>query len=898
MSLSQECLGIRLSASNGRPTKMLALVVSLMLGVVALPVFAAPTMAQLLWSFQGPTPLTSPSFSASVPAGDDISVQIDSPGNPKGSAGPTSADVVITDSVDGVAFVACNFYYDPTNNTYAALYHHVAVSPGTRTITITQPNSTYVEASAADATGFLGTPTCDGSLNVTGGSTTQVTSASLSPAVTGQNNEIAFFVIGGGGYFPTVPSGYTNLSMGQLEAGYNIQATAGTSVSMSGTYNTPATWDGVIGGIYDASGQVNPLGMNLEQLAYYATEMPFLNIMKSGGASTSTGYSVGWMTATNSNWPDTGEEAYLQLDSDGYPTSLTASPTPTGGQVFNSVLTLINYNMGGVAPGASSCYQAGTYRLKYKGQGTVVVSGEGHLTLSNSSPNTYVSNTFTVTPGCAGSGIILSITAINSSTDYPRDISVVYQPYAASYDAGATFTPAFLSMLAPFSSLRFMEWKNTNAEFYWGSATASINSGATSLTLTSAWNGPSGSYPIVFIDGEQRSATFTVGSTAVTWTGGLTNTLSNAGNWVWGSQTYYTPFYVVSHQWTNRAKPSNAFWDNSDGVPLEVIVDLCNQIQANCHVNVPMMYSDADIAAMGQLIMSGTGMQSGYYGLASTLTATFELSNEVWNCGFNQCNVASSLGGITWPTQSAGGGNSAWNENYMGMRTAQMASDLQTAVGTTIFTRVLPTLGSQWANTNVAITALTTSYWSAGPATNYPIKSIAIAPYWGGNPNAGDCGTMTGVADPVSEFFATLTSQTGTPGNGSKVYTSIPGGGWYGQANGWTTAYASLMSSYPGLKLIAYEGGDNFYAIPLCAGWPALVTAAERDTRMGTSYTTELNFWKTNVGATSANIFNVFQDVGVIGINGSFGLLESIMQPISPLSGAPAKYKAAATFAQ
>jgi hypothetical protein len=320
-----------------------------------------------------------------------------------------------------------------------------------------------------------------------------------------------------------------------------------------------------------------------------------------------------------------------------------------------------------------------------------------------------------------------------------------------------------------------------------------------------------------------------------------------------------------------------------------------------------MESGDSDVEAMGQLVMSGTGMQSGFVGLNSTLTSTFEFSNEVWTCCFAQCLMAGSLGGAIWPGQSAGGGNTAWNENYMGMRTARMASDLQTAVGSTIFARVLPTLGAQWAVTSTATTALTCSYWSGNPCTGYPIKSIVVAPYWGGIPTTGDCTTMTGVANPLNDFFATLTSQTGTSANGSKDYSaSVPLGGYFGQANGNTTAYASLMSSYPALKLIAYEGGDGFYActgtgsgtgvcgstgMPTCAGWPALVTSAERDARMGAALVTE-NYWKTTVGGGQANIFNFFQDVGTIGVFGSFQLLESLQQPISPLSGAPAKYNA------
>lgn len=673
-------------------------------------------------------------------------------------------------------------------------------------------------------------------------------------------------------------------------------------------------------------GMMLPLGVNLELPQYYATEFPFLNVMKSGGVSPTLGYNVGWLTQSSSVF-DTEEEAYLSsvLDADGYPTTLTVGGMP-GGQVFNHVSTFINFNSsGGVTPGAASCYQAGTYRLKFKGLGTVQVSNDGSLTLSNSTPNSYTSGTFTVTPSCtSGHGLQLSITAVNSSTDYPRDISLVYQPYAAIYDAGAIFNPAFTAMLAPFTSLRFMQWKFTNYEFGGGTATTSVSAGATSLTLNSPWVAPTGAYPVMFIDGEKRSVTLTTGATTATWSGGLANSISSScmgGSWQWGSQCFYTTFFVENHPWANRSKPSNAFWDNADGVPLEIAVTLCNQINAGCYLNVPIMYSDADIQAMGQLVMSGTGMQTGFSGLNSALTGTFELSNEVWNCfTFTQCDAAGSLGGAQWPSQPSGGGNISWQRNWLGMRTAQMASDLQTAVGSTIFTRVIPTLGGQMSATGSVSDALATAYWSSGPAcitgTNpcaYPIKAINIAPYWGGNVKGAECTTMTGVTTPLDDFFAVMTGQTGTLANGTQDYSaSVPAGGWFGQANVWTQQYTALMPSYPALKLISYEGGDSFAncynngglcGFPgnpsnTCAGWPALVTAAERDPRMGAAYLTQQTWWKNNVGATAANVFHIFQDAGPIDINGSYGLLESVMQPISPLSAAPPRYNGAVTYIQ
>ena len=56
--------------------------------------------------------------------------------------------------------------------------------------------------------------------------------------------------------------------------------------------------------------------------------------------------------------------------------------------------------------------------------------------------------------------------------------------------------------------------------------TNGISAGATSATLSSAWALPSGSYTTTFSDLESKSVTYTNGSTAISWTGGLTNNVS------------------------------------------------------------------------------------------------------------------------------------------------------------------------------------------------------------------------------------------------------------------------------------------------------------------------------------------------------------------------------------
>lgn len=56
--------------------------------------------------------------------------------------------------------------------------------------------------------------------------------------------------------------------------------------------------------------------------------------------------------------------------------------------------------------------------------------------------------------------------------------------------------------------------------------TSGPTAGSTSATLNSSWTGLTGNYYVQFSDAETRTCSFTNGSTTVTWTGGLTNTVN------------------------------------------------------------------------------------------------------------------------------------------------------------------------------------------------------------------------------------------------------------------------------------------------------------------------------------------------------------------------------------
>jgi hypothetical protein len=241
-----------------------------------------------------------------------------------------------------------------------------------------------------------------------------------------------------------------------------------------------------------------------------------------------------------------------------------------------------------------------------------------------------------------------------------------------------------------------------------------------------------------------------------------------------------------------------------------------------------------------------------------------------------------------------------YNQCWNGYQCAQIANAMQTIAGSA-FSRCHPVVACQAANQGSSgIYSLTTPLWTSVAVNAAPIKAVAIAPYVGATYQTADMTTMMGVATPLDDFFACITSQTGTTANGSHSYSaSVPSGGWLGAAQRWISAYQTYVTGLTGtmqpLKLITYEGGQQFYPATSVTGWQAMVESAERDSRMGTAYTNLLDYWATNVSATSANIFNNFNDCYQPSQYGAWGVLESILQPLTGVN-TPARYLAVQNY--
>lgn len=167
---------------------------------------------------------------------------------------------------------------------------------------------------------------------------------------------------------------------------------------------------------------------------------------------------------------------------------------------------------------------------------------------------------------------------------------------------------------------------------------------------------------------------------------------------------------------------------NTTGLAVEWQIDLCNRANIDCWFTVPYLADDNYISQQAQLIAAH---------LSPALKIYVELSNEVWNGQFAQCQQAIDAG--------KAGGLPGSNDYYVGIahemyRALQMFSLYEGVFGASAMgTRVIRVF-SESGNLDLTTQALKNVYESAhwNPA-GQKIDMIALAPYIGsGTPGASE----------------------------------------------------------------------------------------------------------------------------------------------------------------
>ena len=663
------------------------------------------------------------------------------------------------------------------------------------------------------------------------------------------------------------------------------------------------------------------IGSNASGLSYYDIAQPFLNLLKNSGTNL---LFSSWNTTVGATVTSTAEEQFLQVDSNGYVTSLVASGE--GSQTYTAVGTGMNLGLG-TAAGASGPYPPGPYTFQMQGAGTLVF-GDDVTSLSSPSAGLSVSGntltstlaatvtgTVTVNIPSPSAGIRLWVTSITMpGTNYPQAMALYESAYATQFAAGQIAHPLWLAAYANYGVVRGMDMFNTLHQevvlnFSTNLASGSSGTFAGSIIIGSTdystWPLLSGTYNFLFATGQTIAVTCIFGSANYTFSTPLSAALPAPT----GTQCHSA--CAVQGSWAQRATATQCSYTTIKGIPYEVFAQMCNELNgyqgngADCWINIPgaSAYFDSTYASsLASLMYNGTGTTlAGFTGLNSANKTYVELCNEVWN--FPNTNskwffLAQGALYPSWPssveyyaTQVAGIGD-AWFGVY--------GSALQYGGATT--GRAVVSMGGQFTSANSGTgnsiyymkQMMASSSWTSAAYTHH-IGSFHYAHYFNGNPSTTDAANILASANPTLTFAGLMYSQT-SQGN---TYSSVPTGGYLGNlitaANGVFAYWAAnpQPGGWQSWPVYAYEGGSQWLQGSNTSAWSTFLNEFSR-----TIYRGYCNYDPTNQLSSGPGLMPAmvaagfawpmqFQGTGPYTQFGNYGALENVMQPTTGTIGGP-----------
>lgn len=195
-----------------------------------------------------------------------------------------------------------------------------------------------------------------------------------------------------------------------------------------------------------ATNPQSSLAINLSAVQDYSDEDPFVDYFKMSREwipQCEVGVDAG--CTWNNAW-DTGEQSQIQVDANGWVKKL---PLSGDSPLFSRVSTLM------MVAGDPHNRYAGTYVVLYDGEGTLTYS-LGGTKISGTPGRDVISVADT-------GNVLLTITRTdpNGTNNYIRNIRVVRQELESQLPS-LVFNPTWIAKLAPFRTLRFMDWMQTN----------------------------------------------------------------------------------------------------------------------------------------------------------------------------------------------------------------------------------------------------------------------------------------------------------------------------------------------------------------------------------------------------------------------------------------------------
>jgi hypothetical protein len=295
--------------------------------------------------------------------------------------------------------------------------------------------------------------------------------------------------------------------------------------------------------------------------------------------------------------------------------------------------------------------------------------------------------------------------------------------------------------------------------------------------------------------------------------------------------------------WTNRPAPNYYTQENTNGVALEYMVQLCNTLQKDAWICIPHAADDDYVRQTAQLLLNS---------LSPNLRVYVEYSNETWNSGFPQEGYVQAQGvnlGLDPDPFTAG-------QKYVARRSGQIWSVFQQVFGGATGSRLVKVMASAWYGaavmrvsglldpginvSGVLPDALAIATYFDTPFT--PANLPPFAPY----PTVDEIVTNLAV-QAIAEVQAQVAQQKPLA-----------------DTNGW--------------RLVCYEGGQGFVGSGGAqndTNLTAILAAANRDPRMLPLYTRFLDM----LNAQGVDFFNNYSYCGNWSQYGSWGSLEFQNQP-------------------
>lgn len=294
----------------------------------------------------------------------------------------------------------------------------------------------------------------------------------------------------------------------------------------------------------------------------------------------------------------------------------------------------------------------------------------------------------------------------------------------------------------------------------------------------------------------------------------------------------------------DRPKPTDARYTSEQGVPIEIMVELVNELGSDVWFNMRHDASDEYITEFARSIRDSLGSEQSAY---------IEYSNEVWNTGFYQSEWIETQAEVMWPDSPVS--SLEKRLNWYGMRSAQTCDLWQTAWGEEA-DRLSCVFGSQASNTWISEKILQCSLWEDAPCDDRPNSALAIAPYFGQH-----------IGHQVYE--ATVTGWTTDPDGGlNKLFEELEYGSLlddsitkttFHQAVANITAQKTVADTH-NFTLTTYESGQHLVGIGSAQFNPVIVELlnnANRDPRMETLYCSYLTAWDNAGGGLHNHALNV-----------------------------------------